>query len=314
MSMTIGKAKAMTIKDHLQSPALRDQIAQVLPKHCDADRMARIALTAITRTPDLAKCDQPSFFRCLMDLSQWGLEPDGRHAHLIPFKNRKRDVIECQLILDYKGIVALAYRSGQVASIHADVICEEDDFAYDIGQVVRHRVDFRKPRGAVYAAYAIVKMHDGAIQCEVMTRDEIEQIRARSKSATSGPWVTDWNEMAKKTVFRRLSKWLPLSAEVYDAFAYEDEQPRPIEQKQPTLIPVAPITLPVEPEEPEEPKLVPAPGELLVLTRESVEFEFSQANSVADVQTLLGDLISTTVEDIHEMIREVAELRKSGVR
>jgi len=213
----------MTIRDHLQSDAFRQQIQQVLPKHCSADRMARVAMTAISKTPMLAECDQTSFFRCLLDLSQWGLEADGRHAHLIPFRDNKRGVVNCQLIIDYKGIVALAYRSGLVASIHADVVCENDEFVYDLGEVTCHRVDLRKPRGKVYAAYSRVQLKDGCCKCEVMSREEIEGIRKRSKAGNAGPWVTDFDEMAKKTVFRRLSKWLPLSAEIQDAFDRDDD-------------------------------------------------------------------------------------------
>ena len=68
------------------------------------DRFIRIALTALTRTPKLTTCDHGSFFQALLDLSQLGLEPDGRRAHLIPFRNNKRNCVECQLIIDYKGL------------------------------------------------------------------------------------------------------------------------------------------------------------------------------------------------------------------
>jgi recombination protein RecT len=89
MSTAIAESppKQLTIKERLQSPAFIQALAEIVPQHCKPERMARIAITALTRTPKLAECDQASFFRCLMDLSQWGLEPDGRRAHLIPFEN-----------------------------------------------------------------------------------------------------------------------------------------------------------------------------------------------------------------------------------
>jgi len=157
-----------------------------------------------------------------MQLSQWGLEPDGRRAHLIPFRNNKRGTVECQLILDYKGLVELAMRSGTVANIHADVVCENDQFSYDCGEITSHRIDFRKPRGEPYAVYARCKFKDLTAKCEVMSRSEVESIRARSKAAHNGPWNTDWNEMAKKTVFKRLSKWLTLSPEFRDAVEMDE--------------------------------------------------------------------------------------------
>lgn len=213
------KPRQLSIKEQLQNPALLDQIRKALPSHMSAERMARVALTAMTRTPKLADCTQQSFFKCLLDLSSWGLEPDGRRAHLIPYGN------ECTLILDYKGIVELCFRSGYVKNIHADVVREGDAFEFNLGKVTRHtpwafRLDGDKPEksGEIVAAYCIVEMKDGASKHEVMTRQEIDGIRNRSKAGKSGPWVSDFSEMAKKSVFRRASKWLPLSAEMHEAF------------------------------------------------------------------------------------------------
>jgi recombination protein RecT len=127
------------------------------------------------------------------------------------------------LIIDYKGLVELVYRSGVVANVHADIVCENDDFVYDRGQLVKHQISFREDRGEMYAAYCLVRMKDGTEKCEVLTKREIDSIRARSKASKSGPWVTDYNEMAKKTAFRRVSKWIPLSAEIRDAVVGDDD-------------------------------------------------------------------------------------------
>jgi len=206
-----------TLRDMLESDEFKMQVAKALPKHLTPDRFIRIACTAIMRTPKLQQCDQASFFNSLLTLSQLGIEPDGRRAHLIPFENRKRNVMECQLILDYKGIVELAMRTGQVSYIHADIICENDTFEYNKGEIKQHKIDFKKPRGKVYASYAICRFKDGTEKAEVMPMEEIVAIKNRSRAGNSGPWVTDFNEMAKKTVFRRLSKWLTLSPEYRDA-------------------------------------------------------------------------------------------------
>lgn len=220
-----------TIKGWLNNDGFKAELARSLPRHCNADRMARIAITCLTRIPKLAECEPASFLKCLLDLSQWGLEPNGRDAHLIPFNNNKRGVVECQLILDYKGLVQLLYRSGQVLSVHADVVFEGDDFEFSMGQVIRHtpywlRKD-RKPdkQGNMIAAYARVELKGNAVKCEVMSKEQIDAIRKRSKAANSGPWVTDYEEMAKKTVFRRTTKWLPVSAEIIEAFERDDDRP-----------------------------------------------------------------------------------------
>ena len=230
-----------TIKDLLRDPTIVEQFRRALPGHLTADKFVRVALTALTRVPKLQQCTVASLMRCLLDLSAMGLEPDGRRAHLIPYDNNKKGpdgewtkVTECTLILDYKGIVELVRRSGDVSKLHADVVCEEDEFEYDLGEVKVHRINFREPRGAPYAAYAIATMRDGAVQCAVLSREEIEAIRLRSKAGKSGPWVTDWSEMAKKTAFRRLSKMLVLSPEIRDAVECDDDRreelPRPAQQ------------------------------------------------------------------------------------
>lgn len=208
------KTNKRGIQEWLESDVFKRQIAAVLPKHITEERMVRAAITATMRTPLLAQCDQASFFNQMLLLSQFGLEPDGRRAHLIPFWNTKRKVYECQLILDYKGVVELILRTGAVSTIHADKVCENDEFVYNCGQVEKHRVDFRHPRGPAYAYYCVITRKDGTRKCEVMSVDEVNQIRARSKSAESGPWVTDYDEMAKKTVFKRASKWVELSSEI----------------------------------------------------------------------------------------------------
>lgn len=213
-----------TLDGLLRGEGFKKAVEAALPSHIKPDRFIRIALTAMTRTPKLKECDQGSFFQCLLTLSQLGLEPDGRRAHLIPFNNNKRGVVECQLIIDYKGLVELVMRTGKVSFIHADVVCQNDEFEYDRGELKKHKIDLRKPRGEVYASYSFVRFKDHSEKCEVMSREEIEAIRQRSRAKNAGPWVTDWNEMAKKTVFRRLSKWVELSPELRDAVEADDDQ------------------------------------------------------------------------------------------
>jgi len=202
---------------------MRHQFAAALPSHLSAERFVRVAITALTRTPKLLECTQESFFKTLLDLSAMGLEPDGRRAHLIPYRDNKRGVTECQLVVDYKGLVELVRRSGDVAKIHADVVCENDHFQHSMGEVTKHTFDLKKERGEPYAAYAQVTLKDGSVQAEIMPKADIEKIRAKSRAGKSGPWVDYWGEMAKKTAFRRLTKWLTLSPEVQERIAKADE-------------------------------------------------------------------------------------------
>lgn len=205
-----------TIRDLLERQ--KAQIELALPKHLTADRLMRVALTTINKNAKLQACTQTSLLGCIMDCAALGLEPDGRRAHLIPYGDK------CTLIVDYKGLVELAMNAGDVSNIHADIICENDDFSYNKGVVETHKINFRSPRGGMYGVYCIITMKDGGTKSEVMTKDEVDAIRARSRSKNDGPWVTDYNEMAKKTVFRRASKWIKLSPELRDKVERDDEE------------------------------------------------------------------------------------------
>jgi len=220
------------VKKWIESDAFKEQIARSLPTHMTADRFTRIALTAMMRTPKLMQCTQESVLNCLMALSQYGLEPDGRRAHLIPYKTT------CTLVLDYKGISELVHRSGLVSTVQCDVVCDKDVFRSSKGYVIDHEVDYRKDikeRGDAYAAYCIVKLKDGTEKCEIMAKHEIMAIRDRSSGwrafkagvADQSTWdpkepVIE-REMWKKTVFKRASKWLPWSPEIRDAIEREED-------------------------------------------------------------------------------------------
>jgi recombination protein RecT len=216
--------KSMTLIDMLQSDQMKSQFALALPSHVKAERFMRICLTAVRKSPKLQRCTAESVMACLMSLSQYGLEPDGRNAHLIPFEDRRNGTVECTLIIDYKGLVELAMRSGLVSTIHADVIYEGDLFEYDLGVITHHipwflRKDKEKPPecGQQLGAFAMYKGKDGSFKSEVLSMSELESIRNRSKSKDNGPWVTDPGEMQKKSAFKRLSKWMVLSPEFRDA-------------------------------------------------------------------------------------------------
>jgi recombination protein RecT len=234
-SNAVAKPQA-DIKTLLGGEIFRKQVALCLPKNLAPDRFCRIAITALTRTPKLAECTQRSFFGCLLALSQYGLEPDGRRAHLIPYGK------ECTLIIDYKGLVELIYRNANVASVYASVVCTNDLFVWDRGQIKQHVIDFKEKRGEVYAVYAIIRMKDGSELADCMTKEEVEAIRKRSKAGQSGPWVTDWAEMAKKTVVRRLSKYVPMPSEITQAFNGDDDRPSNIAKSGVIDIPAELIT------------------------------------------------------------------------
>lgn len=204
---------------------MKPQLALALPKHLNADRVCRIALTEFRKNPDLMACDATTFVASVMLASQLGLEvgPLG-HAYLIPFNNSKMRDKECTFMLGYRGMLELARRSGHIASLTAHVVYSNDKFDYAFGledKLVHHPAIGE--RGQMIAAYAVAKLKDGSHQFEVMTKAEIDKIREKSKAGKFGPWVDFYDEMSKKTVIRRLFKYLPVSIEMQRAIAFDDK-------------------------------------------------------------------------------------------
>ncbi|HEX7387840.1 MAG TPA: recombinase RecT [Castellaniella sp.] len=203
----------------------------VLPKHVNPDRMLKIALGALRTTPKLMNCSVESLMGAVVHCSQLGLEPNTPlgHAYLIPFENRKKGVTEVQIVLGYKGLIDLARRSGQIVSIAAHEVCEHDEFAYSYGldETLVHKPTMGA-RGPVIAFYAVAKLVGGGHAFEVMSAEQINEIRdnsqnykfARDKRATV--WDQHYAEMGRKTVLRRLVKYLPVSIEMASAAALDE--------------------------------------------------------------------------------------------
>ena len=218
--------RPQTIAGLMADPKIKAQMALALPKHMTSDRLARIALTEIRKVPTLAKCDQTSFLGAIMQCAQLGLEPGGArgHAYLLPFENRKKGITEVQFIVGYRGMIDLARRSGQIVSLTARTVHENDEFSYQYGlsEDLKH-VPATGERGALQYVYAVAKLKDGGVQFEVMSRSDIDKVRAQSKAGNYGPWQTHYDEMAKKTVIRRLFKYLPVSIELATAVTMDEK-------------------------------------------------------------------------------------------
>lgn len=221
--LTTVQAKAGTVRTMIEK--CRGQIAMALPRHMTADRMIRVANTAVQRTPQLLDCEPRSLMGAIIQSAQLGLEPDGvlGHAYLIPFNNRKTGRVECQFIPGYKGLIELARRSGQISTIYSAVVHANDEwtFSYGLEPTLTHKPTSGDP-GEVVAAYAVARLRDGGAQFEWLWKREIEAVRSSSRSGNSGPWVTHWEEMAKKTALRRLCKLLPTSPELARAVALDE--------------------------------------------------------------------------------------------
>jgi recombination protein RecT len=220
-----------TLRDMLQRqlPAIKMALPQTLG--ISPERVMRVVLTTAQRTPRLLQCQPMTVLGAVMECSQLGLMPDGvlGHAYLVPYGDK------CQLQVGYKGLIDLARRSGNVLTISAEAVYENDEFDWEKG--MNHKLRFKPrltERGEVYAFYADAHLRDGGYQFVVMSKGDVLAVREKTegwKAFKAGriretPWQDEpkgyFNEMAKKTCIRALCKYLPLSAEAARAVSLDE--------------------------------------------------------------------------------------------
>lgn len=208
--------KLTSVKDLIMK--CRPQIEAALPRHMTAERLARIAFSACQRMPKLLDCSQQSLALSIINAAELGCEPGlTGESYLVPYGNT------CQLIIGYKGLMKLARNSGMVKSFQVAIVREGDEFSYERGsnKFLKHKEapdNEESPITHVWAG-AIV---EGEFEFDVMTINQINKVRSRSRAKDSGPWVTDYEEMCKKTVIRRFCKLLPASPELSKAVTLDE--------------------------------------------------------------------------------------------
>jgi recombination protein RecT len=213
--------KQETIAEFLNDPKRKAALKRVMPKvGLDPERIVTVALNAFSTTPKLLECSPLSLFRALIQCASLGLEPNTAigQAYLVPFRNNKTNSTDVQLIIGYKGYLGLARRSGELQSISSQCVYEGDEFDFQLGtdEKLRHvpcgEIDTKK----ITHAYAVAHFKGGGYAFEVMTRKQLDAIRAGSKASSFGPWKDYFAQMCRKTVIRRLMNYLPLSIEDKD--------------------------------------------------------------------------------------------------
>jgi recombination protein RecT len=198
----------------MDNPKMRLAIKEVLPKHLTPERIIKMMILSGNKTPGLRECTPASIISCMMACSETGLEPGGvlGECYIIPYGKI------ATFIIGYRGMIALARRSGQILSIEAHIVYKTDKFLCHFGSESRleHEPDWETAQRdeSIKGAYAVGKIVGGGTQIEVMTKPQIDAIRKRSRASSNGPWVTDYGEMSRKTVVRRLFKYLPVSTSI----------------------------------------------------------------------------------------------------
>ena len=205
---------------------MESDIARALPSMITPERFTRIVMTAINTNPQLAECTPQSFLSAMMCSAQLGLEPNTPlgQAYLIPYKNK--DKLEAQFQIGYKGLLQLAYRSGDIAVISAHTVYSNDKFICEYGLEPKlSHTPADTDRGEPVKVYAVFKTNNGGYGFEVMTMDEVkEHANKYSKGVNSSysAWSTNFEEMAKKTVLKKALKYAPMSTDFVRATSMDE--------------------------------------------------------------------------------------------
>jgi len=217
--------KLGNIRSYLErkSPTLQ----RIAPKGTDIERIVSLACFEAYKNERLLDCSPESIYTSLAKACELNLVAGGvlHRAHLVPLYNKTRRCMEAELWIDYTGLMELVRRSGDVANFVARVVHKNEEFEhfFDLegGEILRHRPKYDGEPGEPVLAYAVCFFKDGQKQVEVMRRDQIERIRQSARSGNSGPWVTHTEEMWRKTVIRRICKYLPLTADAKAALEHD---------------------------------------------------------------------------------------------
>lgn len=221
------------IKHELENPQFAEALRRVAPRAFQVDRVAKVALVAITKTPDLHACTPVSIMQALMTAAELGLDPGGAlsEAYLVPYKTT------CQLIIGYQGLIKLARQATPGLSVNCRVVYRGEGFEIDYAASppFRHSIDpanpVNKDDSNIIGAYLWARWSDGD-HFEWMDRTQIDANRARSRASGKGPWVTDYAEMCRKTVCRRGLKYMPKSGVRLERALEHDNE---IESREPSV-------------------------------------------------------------------------------
>lgn len=202
-----------------EAQKMEAEFQNALPAHIPVERFMRVVMTAIQQNGDLLNCSRRSLWNAAMRAAQDGLLPDGREGAIVPYKG------EAQWMPMIGGIRKKVRNSGEIATWDVHAVHEHDAFDFELGDdpYIKHKPALGK-RGRIVAVYSVATLKSGEKSRDVMSIDEVEAIRAKSRSK-NGPWAdpTFYPEMAKKTVARRHAKQLPMSSDLDDLIRRDDD-------------------------------------------------------------------------------------------
>lgn len=200
--------------------AFKPKLAEALGKGCDVDQEISSVLATVANSAQLQLCSAKSIAMAAYTAATLKLPVNALGlAYLVPYKNN------ATLQIGYRGWIKLVSETGLVKSIDAYIVYEKDYFVWECGSAPRvsHKPCLLENPGKMIAVYAVAQLRNEAFKAVVMTRTQVDAIRAKSPSSDSGPWKGHYEEMAKKTVIKRLCKTLPLGINAMNNIAKADD-------------------------------------------------------------------------------------------
>lgn len=215
VATTTNNGEKKTMQSYIK--AMEGEIKKALPSVITPERFTRMVLSAISVNPKLATCTKASFLGAMMNAAQLGLEPNTPlgQAYILPYMNK--GVLEAQFQIGYKGLIDLAYRSGEVEVVQAHIVYENDKFECEYGLEPKlTHTPAAIDRGEPIKVYAVFKTKSGGYGFEVMSMEDV-RIHAskysKAYNSSFSPWKTNFEEMAKKTVLKKVLKYAPLKSD-----------------------------------------------------------------------------------------------------
>lgn len=221
---TTNNGEKKTMQAYIKS--MEGEIKKALPSVITPERFTRMVLSAISTNPKLGSCTPSSFLGAMMSAAQLGLEPNTPlgQAYILPYQNK--GTLEAQFQLGYKGIIDLAYRSGEVEVVQAHIVYENDKFECEFGLEPKlTHIPADSDRGSAVKVYAMFKTKSGGYGFEVMSMDDVRnhaQKYSKAYSSSFSPWSTNFEEMAKKTVLKKCLKYAPLKSDFVKAVVQDE--------------------------------------------------------------------------------------------
>lgn len=223
--LTSADRAVARIQDTLNSEKCLTALQTACAKGIEPARLIKTVESVVRKTPQLQECSVSSIYGAVLECATLGLEPILGRAYFVPFNNKGQK--DLQLIIGYQGLIELGRRCG--VECWANAVYEGETLEWTAGfeetLVHKPRLDVKHSKETLVYVYCVWQ-YNGAKHAEVMSKDDVEKIRRKSKCGNAGPWVDHYDEMAKKTVIRRASKKWPLLSfsAVADAIERDDDR------------------------------------------------------------------------------------------